>query len=64
MSQQEVLSIVIRAVKTFLQAFFATLAAGVLTTVDGAAVKALVIASFAAGISAVMNVFIKPVEAK
>lgn len=65
MSQQQVLALLVRAIKTFLQAFFATLAAGMLTTgIDGAAIKALIIGAFAAGISALMNAFIKPAEAK
>lgn len=65
MSEKEFQALLVRALKTFLQAFLATLAAGVLTTeVSGAAVGALVIASFAAGLSALSNVFIKPVEAK
>lgn len=47
--------IAIRAAKTFLQAFLATLAVGVLTVETPEAGKALLIACFASGISALQN---------
>lgn len=57
-------AVVVRALKTFLQAFLAVILAGLTTTADLSTVKALLIAAFAAGVSAVMNVFINPTEAK
>lgn len=56
--------ILIRALKTFVQAAGAVVLAGVTTAVDGATTKALIIGAVAAGISAVMNLFIKPTEPK
>lgn len=56
-------AILIRAFKTFLQAFTAVLLAGLTTTIDGAGWKALIVGAFAAGVSATMNLFIKPSEA-
>ena len=56
--------LVVRAVKTFLQAFLAALSLGIVTTTDVPAVKALVVGAIAAGISAVMNLFLQPKEAK
>lgn len=57
-------AIVVRAFKTFVQGFLAVLLAGATTSLDGAGWKALVIGAFAAGISALMNLFIQPTEAK
>jgi len=57
-------AIFIRAFKTFVQAFLAVLLAGVTTTVDITSFKALVVGAIAAGISALMNLFIQPNEAK
>lgn len=57
-------AILIRAFKTFVQGFLAVLLAGATTTLDGAGWKALVVGAFAAGISALMNLFIQPTEAK
>lgn len=54
----------VRAFKTFLQAFLAVLSVSVLTVVDVETGKAALIAAVAAGISATMNLFIKPTEAK
>lgn len=56
-------AILIRAFKTFLQAFTAVLLAGLTTTIDGAGWKALIVGALAAGVSATMNLFIKPSEA-
>ncbi|MBH1979936.1 hypothetical protein I8H89_00270 [Candidatus Saccharibacteria bacterium] len=50
--------IVIRAAKTFAQAFFATLAAGAIGVTDVNTLKALLIAALAAGISAAWNLLI------
>lgn len=47
--------IIIRAIKTFAQAFLSVLALGIVNVVDLASVKALAIAAVAAGISAVQN---------
>lgn len=49
----------VRAFKTFIQAFIATWVA---TGLDFG--KAALVGAFAAGISAVMNLFIQPTEAK
>lgn len=51
--------ITIRAGKTFLQAFLATLAVSVATVVDVPTGKAALIGAFAAGISATWNFVIK-----
>lgn len=75
MSEKEVQAIIVRALKTFIQAFLAVfllgltpVASNVLQTgnISGAktALLALATASLAAGISAITNAFIKPVEAK
>jgi hypothetical protein len=50
--------IAIRALKTFVQAFLATLALGVSGVVNGTTLKALLIASASAGVSAVWNTVI------
>lgn len=52
-------ALLVRAFKTFVQAF---LAAWALTSFDFG--QAAVVGGLAAGISAVMNLFIQPVEAK
>lgn len=57
-------ALAVRALKTFLQAFIAAVSASIVTAVSVSAVKALVIGAIAAGISAVMNLFIAPQEAK
>lgn len=56
--------ILVRAAKTFLQAFLGALALGIVTTTNLSALKALVVGAIAAGVSAVMNLFIAPKEAK
>lgn len=56
--------LLVRALKTFLQAFLAVVLAGLATTINLSTVKALGIAATAAGVSAVMNLFIAPQEAK
>lgn len=47
--------IVVRAAKTFVQSFLATLAVGVATVSDFQSAKALLVAAVAAAISAVWN---------
>lgn len=47
--------VIIRALKTFAQAFFAAVAAGVIGVTDMDALVALLIAAIAAGVSAVWN---------
>lgn len=54
----------VRALKTFLQAFLAAILAGLSAAVSVPTTKALVIGALAAGVSAVMNVFLQPQEAK
>jgi len=53
-------TLLVRGVKTFLQAFLAYLGAGVAGVIDTNTLKALLVAAIAAGISAVMNVVLKP----
>jgi len=50
--------LVVRALKTFVQAFLASLAVGIVAVDDFAGLQALAIASGAAAISAVMNLII------
>lgn len=64
MSEQQVQAIIVRALKTFLQAAASIVALNVGNVTDLNAGKTLAIAAVAAGISAVINAFIKPVEAK
>lgn len=64
LTEQEIQAIVVRALKTFLQAFLAALLAGVTNITNIGTAKALAISAIAAGISAIFNAFIKPVEAK
>lgn len=64
MSEAQVIALIVRALKTFLQAALAFVVAGLASISTLSAGKALLLAAIAAGLSAVMNVFIKPVEAK
>lgn len=75
MTEQQVLALLVRAFHTFWQAFLATFILGLLPVVSDilnhvpisgseAALIALVVASLAAGFSAVKNILVKPVEAK
>lgn len=64
MNQVNVNALLVRAIKTFIQAFLAALSLGILTTTNIPAIKALVVGAVAAGVSAVMNIFIAPTEAK
>lgn len=58
-------ALIVRAIKTFIQAFAAALSLGILTPInDVTAIKAMIVGAVAAGISAVMNLFIAPQEAK
>ncbi len=50
--------VVIRALKTFIQTFLATVAVGVATVADVNGAKALVVAAVAAAISAAWNAII------
>jgi hypothetical protein len=50
--------LIIRAAKTFAQAFLAALAVGIVAVDDFAGLQALAIASAAAALSAVMNLII------
>lgn len=54
----------VRAFKTFVQASLAFVATGIVTAIDVPTTKALIAGAVAAGISAVMNLFIQPSEAK
>jgi len=74
MTQQQIQALLTRAFKTFVQAFLAVFIAGLTPIINGitntgwsgskAALVALVSGALAAGISALMNAFIKPEEAK
>lgn len=57
-------ALIVRAIKTFAQGFLAYLAAGVAGVVSIDTLKALIVAALAAGISAGMNVILKPTEAR
>jgi hypothetical protein len=54
----------VRAFKTFVQAFLAALSLGLVTATNLTALKALAVGAIAAGVSAVMNLFVQPTEAK
>lgn len=54
----------VRALKTFIQAFLAAVSVGIVSTTNISAVRALIIGAIAAGVSAVMNLFLQPTEAK
>lgn len=56
--------ILIRALKTFVQAFLSVLAVSATTVVNLETGKAVLIAAVAAGFSALMNLFIQPTEPK
>lgn len=64
MNQININALFVRALKTFLQAFLAALLAGLAGTVNFTATKALVVGAIAAGVSALMNLFLQPTEAK
>jgi hypothetical protein len=64
MTEKQVQALIVRAIKTFLQAALAFVVAGLASVSTLPAGKALLIAAIAAGVSAVTNVFIKPEEAK
>jgi hypothetical protein len=56
-------ALVVRAAKTFLQAFLASLSFGIAATsatTGYSAYRALIVAAIAAGVSAVMNLFLNP----
>lgn len=57
-------ALLIRAFKTFVQAFAASLALNINNVQNISAGKAVVIGAIAAGISGLMNLIIQPVEAK
>lgn len=56
--------LLVRALKTFVQAFASVLAVSATTVVNIETGKAVLIGAVAAGISAVMNLFLQPTEAK
>lgn len=64
MSEAQILAIIVRALKTFLQSAASVVALNIGNVTDLNAGKTLAIAALAAGISALINGFIKPVEAK
>lgn len=57
-------ALMVRALKTFLQAFLAALLTGLTGAVNISTTKALIAGAIAAGISALMNLFLQPQEAK
>lgn len=64
MNNLNVEAIAVRALKTFLQGFLAVFATSLVTVVNQATLKAALVGAFAAGISALMNVVIRPQESK
>jgi len=64
MGQIQVNALSVRALKTFVQAGGAFLVAGLTQDISAPFNKALLVGALAAGISAVMNLFIMPTEAK
>lgn len=56
--------LIVRAFKTFVQAFLGAVSLGIVSATDIPAVKALIVGAVAAGISAAMNLLIQPTEAK
>lgn len=56
--------LLVRAFKTFVQAFLGVLSLSILTVVDVPTGKAALAGALAAGFSALMNLFIQPQEAK
>lgn len=57
-------ALLVRALKTFIQAALAFASVGLVTAVSIPTTKALIGGAIAAGISAVMNLFLQPQEAK
>lgn len=57
-------ALLVRAFKTFVQAALAFASTGLVTAISVPATKALIGGAIAAGISAVMNLFLAPQEAK
>lgn len=55
-------AIVERALWTFSQSFLAVFLAGLTVSVDQVQLKALIVAAFAAGLSAIKNVVLTPPE--
>lgn len=64
MSEVQIQALLVRAIKTFVQGFVAVFLAGLVSATSQVALKALLVGAFAAGVSAVMNLYIKPQEAK
>lgn len=57
-------ALLVRAFKTFIQAFLAFVSTGLVTAISVPTTKALIAGAIAAGISAAMNLFLAPQEAK
>ena len=57
-------ALAVRAFKTFVQAFAAAVLAGLSAAISIPTTKALIVGAIAAGVSAVMNLFLTPQEAK
>jgi hypothetical protein len=64
MSPVNIEALLVRALKTFIQGFLGAVGVGLVTAVDLPTTKALIVGAIAAGISAAMNLFIAPQEAK
>lgn len=63
MTKKQIEAIVIRALKTFIQGFVASLSYGLAaanTSGSSSAYRALIVGALAAGVSAVMNLVIQP----
>lgn len=55
-------ALLVRAAKTFVQGFLAVFLTGIAVNVNQVQLKALLVGAFAAGISALSNLLIKPQE--
>lgn len=64
MPQVNINALLVRAFKTFIQAFLAAVSLGIVTTSNISALRALIVGAIAAGISAAINLIIAPQEAK
>jgi hypothetical protein len=64
MKDSKLKAVIERAVSSFVQAFVGVFLAGLTVSISGVQLKALAIAAFAAGLSALKNIILTPEEAK